>query len=137
MNRLKRPREDAWPFQAELHFPKGLLGFEHYTRYVLIGHQQEKPFLRLEVESRAFSFFVIDPFLEHVDYTPTLTQQDLQDLDVLHEAKLFMLSIVNTNEHPYTMNLAAPLLIHWAGRLGKQLLFPEDNAYPLVSILDT
>jgi flagellar assembly factor FliW len=131
-NRLKRPPIDTWPFQTELLFPEGLFGFERYTRYLLIGHKQEIPFLRFEaLENRALAFYVIDPFLAYPDYTPSLSQADLEDVGVLHEAKLIVLAIVYTKERPFTMNLSAPLLIHWSKRLGKQLLLQNDPEYPI------
>jgi len=137
LNRLKRPSTDTWPYQTEILFPQGLLGFEHYTRYKLIGYKHEIPFLRLEaLENHKLTFYVIDPFLEHPNYTPTLTQIDLREVGVVYEAKLILLAIVNTNERPFVMNLAAPLLIHWSKRQGKQLLIHDEPDYPIEIFLD-
>jgi flagellar assembly factor FliW len=132
LNRLKRPPVDTWPFHTELVFPQGLFGFERYTRYALIGHQKEVPFLRLEAsQNRSLSFYVIDPFLHAPDYFPSIARADLEDVGVLYEAKLILFAIVNTKEHPFTMNLAAPLLIHWFKKLGKQLLMHANTEYPI------
>lgn len=132
LNRLKRLPCDSWPLIAELLFPYGLFGFEAYTRYRLIGHQKEKPLLRFEsIDNRALSFYVIDPFIPCSSYEPTLSPTDLKDVGVNHEAKLILLSIIDTNRHPYTMNLSAPLLIHWSKKLGKQILIHHNAEYPL------
>ncbi len=132
LNRLKRPPVDNWPFERELLFPKGLFGFEKYTHYRLIGHEREVPFLRLEsVENPNLSFFVADPFLYYPSYEPTLTHNDLKDVGILNEGKLLLFAIVDRDRRPQTMNLGAPLLIHWHKKLGKQLLFPENSEFPL------
>lgn len=132
LNRLKHPSVAVWPFKAELVFPQGLFGFESYKKYWLIGHQKEVPYLRLEAqENDLISFVVIDPFLILPEYEPTLSQKDIQDVGVLHEAKLILLAIVNTKDRPFTMNLAAPLLIHWHKRKGKQLLLHHESNFPI------
>jgi flagellar assembly factor FliW len=133
LNRLKRPPIDSWPFEAEIYFPKGLFGFETYQHYRLVGHQKESPLLRIHAqEHQSLSFYVVDPFLHCPSYTPPLTQTDLKDLEVVYEAKLIMLAIVDSNRRPSTMNLSAPLLINWLKKRGKQLLIPHDSEYPLI-----
>lgn len=133
LNRLKRAPKDVWPFQSELSFPKALFGFEGYFRYQLIGHQKESPFLRLlSLENGDFFFYTIDPFIGCPDYNPPLAKQDLKDVGAFDDTKLVMLAIVDVKSRPLTMNLAAPLLINWHRKVGKQLLFPHDSAYPLV-----
>jgi len=132
LNRFKRPTFDTWPFQEPLIFPQGLFGFESLTRYSLVGHKHETPYLRLESEeNEAISFVVIDPFPINPHYEPVITQKDILDIGVTAEAKLILFTIVNMKESPYTMNLEAPLLIYWHKRRGKQLLFPEDPAFPI------
>ena len=137
LNRFKRNRlDDTSPFQIGLVFPAGLFGFEHYIRYWLIGHQKEVPFLRVEAqENSTFFFYAIDPFLGCPDYTPSLNRQDLQEMGVVNEANLIMLALVNVNERPFTMNLAAPLIIHWPKKLGKQLLMNDNPEFPLTLCL--
>jgi len=132
LNRFKRPIFDTWPFEVSLTFPKGLLGFETLTRFALVGHKNESPYLRLESEeNEAISFVVIDPFPINPYYEPVITQKDIKDIGVVGEAKLIILTIVNPKERPFTMNLEAPLLIYWHKRRGKQILFPDDSAFPI------
>lgn len=131
-NRLKRQFIKTSPFQAEVLFVRGLFGFEKYTRYFLKEHQQESPFLRLEsIENRELFFYVTDPFLECPNYTPSFLQKDLQEVGVNYEAKLILLAIVYTKSRPFTLNLAAPLLIHWSKRIGKQILIDNNPEFPL------
>jgi flagellar assembly factor FliW len=132
LNRFKRPSFDTWPFKETLNFPKGLHGFENLIRFSLIGHKHETPFLRLASEENdAISFVVADPFPLYPFYEPVITKKDVEDLNVGGEAKLIILAIVNTIERPLTLNLEAPLLIHWHIKQGKQLLFPNDPAFPI------
>ncbi|MCH9626847.1 MAG: Flagellar assembly factor FliW [Chlamydiales bacterium] len=132
LNRFRRSTFDTWPFKETLVFPLGLLGFEAYTRYDLIGHKGEAPFLRLESkENAAIAFTLMDPFPVVPDYEPLITKRDLQDLSVTGEAKLILLTIVDSLECPSTVNLELPLLIHWHKRRGKQLQFPNNSAHPI------
>jgi flagellar assembly factor FliW len=132
LNRLKRPPFDEWPFEEKIKFPKGLFGFESYKNYRLVGNKKEIPLLRLEsIDNSTLAFYVIDPFTYCPFYEPTLTHTDLKDVGVIQEAKLILLAIVDINSHLHTMNLGAPLLIHWSKKLGKQLLMDQDPEFPL------
>lgn len=127
LNRFKRP---SFPFQASLYFIEGLHGFESHTEFLLF--EKDVPFLRLEskADSRV-SFVVIDPFVMCPNYLPKISRFDLKQLNVLDESELILLAIVNTSKKPYTANLAAPILIHWDEKKGKQILLQEDPAYPI------
>ncbi|MCC5831955.1 MAG: flagellar assembly protein FliW [Chlamydiales bacterium] len=114
-----------------MNFPKGLHGFESLTRFFLIGHRHEIPFLRLVSEDEAVTFMVIDPFPINPLYEPVITKRDLDDLNVVGSGKLIILTVVDMKGRPLTTNLEGPLLIHWRMRQGKQLLFPDDPAYPI------
>jgi flagellar assembly factor FliW len=120
------------PFKEKLHFHHGLFGLEHCPKYVLIG-ESNCSFFRLEVEGNpSLAFHLMDPFVACPDYAPLITARDLLDLHLpKQEAKLILFTIVNTQETPYTINLAAPLLVHWSKRIGKQLLMPANSAHPL------
>ncbi len=131
LNRFKRP-SFACPLEEKLIFSKGLHGFENLTRFSLIGHEYEIPYLRLvSLENEAIMFMVTDPFPIHPSYEPVITKKDIEDLEVEGEAKLIILAIVNSKEWPHTLNLEAPLLIHWRKKQGKQLLFPDDPVFPI------
>lgn len=131
LNRFKRPL--AQLFRAELCLVEGLHGFESHKHFVLYGKEEEAPFLWLESkEDTRISFVVIDPFIICPGYSPKISRADLQQLNAAEDAELILLAIVNTLETPYTMNLAAPLLINWAQKKGKQILLEEDSTHPIV-----
>jgi flagellar assembly factor FliW len=135
LNRFKRSSYEMPPFEVGLVFPNGLHGFESLRRFSLVVYEHEAPFLRLvSLENEAITFMLIDPFSICPSYEPVITKQDIYDLQVGDEAKLIMLAIVNTHERPIAMNLEAPLLIHWHLKRGKQLLFPNESAYPIEKI---
>lgn len=130
--RLNRFKQN-WPFEEHLFFPHGLLGFPTLTRFTLLGEQEERPYFRLNAQTNhSVSFALRDPFPLFPDYKPTITKKDLDDLEVEDQGELILLVIVNMKEQPPTMNLQAPLLIHWSRKRGKQLLFPGDPEFSLM-----
>jgi flagellar assembly factor FliW len=135
-NRFKRPSHYLWPSHSQIDFQEGLYGFEQWQEYVLKGRGEETPFLWLETQkNKKISFVVVDPFLICPHYEPVITKFDLECVGVEDKAELFLLSIVNTQADPYTLNLGFPLLIHGQKRRGKQILAGGDCAYPITTNL--
>lgn len=118
---------------ATLNFPSGLYGFETYTEYRLDPPAGRAAFFQLKARQRAGpSFWIVDPFLYYPKYRPVLLESDLRDIGVRSEGECVLLSLVNTHQTPYTLNLAAPILIHLGSRRGKQLLMPRSFASALI-----
>lgn len=132
LNRFKRRRIPLWPFRVPLHFPKGLHGFEKLRQFILVGYETEVPLLWLKAEEDTISFIVMDPFLRAPNYDPVIAKSDLEVFKEKEgDVSLFLLSIVNTQSDPYTINLGAPLLIHWQRQEGLQILVNDKIRSPI------
>lgn len=81
------------------------------------------PFIRLS--SIDVTFVVVDPFAICPDYNPKV---------VVETAECFLLAIVEVREQLFA-NLAAPLLIDWKIRVGRQILLPNQPCAFLVKSL--
>ncbi|NGX54877.1 MAG: Flagellar assembly factor FliW [Chlamydiae bacterium] len=112
LNRFKRIS-----LEASLTFESGLYAFEEHRHFSLTGRQKESPFLRLTHSK--LQFIVMDPFEACPDYEPHLGETPFQK-------PAFLLAIVCLQQDHYTINLAAPLLIEWEQRRGRQLLIPDE-----------
>ncbi len=119
-------------------FPKGLLGFPRYTRYVLIEAGEDSTFWWLQsVDVAELAFVVTDPSLFVPTYKVPVRGEQLEDMgvDTLEHAQVFV--IVNKRGHTLTGNLQGPLVVSVSRRVGEQLVL-SDRRYttrvPLVEL---
>ena len=111
--------------------PKGLLGFEKITNYVLTSNPDEEPFAWLSVEGDvALAFVVMDPFLAQPEYQPDIPQADVDFLKLSRPEDAMLLSIVTIAENqPPTVNLKGPIVLNRHTRTGKQVIIANAAAY--------
>lgn len=110
-----------------------ILGFEQHKRFVLLTNEEHPPFLWLQsVDDGAIAFVVINPRIVRPDYTPVISKEDLESLDIQRPADIALLSIVTLRSAPVraTANLRAPILLHAEKRWAKQVVL-EDPDYPI------
>lgn len=122
---LNRFNRSPQPFSAQLRFSAGLHGYEEYKDFFLCSDEEKHPYLWLMASE--VTFLVVDPLLICSSYRPTLLQRDLDYLRVGPGAQqLFLLAIVQRRKEGDTLNLAAPLLIDWGRKTGRQILVPNQ-----------
>jgi flagellar assembly factor FliW len=112
-------------------FPKGLLGFEGYSRFTLIESEEEAPFSHLQnIEHAEISFVVTDPFIFFPDYDWVLSTDVQKELGIQDVSTVMVRSIVivPTNPLQSTVNLMAPLVINRATQQGVQFVI-HDSSY--------
>lgn len=119
-------------------FPRGLLGFPRYTRYVLIEAGQESAFWWLQsVELPDLAFVVTDPSIFVPTYRVPIHEDHLRELgmDGPSEAQVFV--IVNKRDGLLTGNLQGPLVVNVRERVGEQLVLSDrrfTTRVPLVEL---
>lgn len=121
-----------------INFPKGLLGFPRYQRYVLIETGEDTFFWWLQsVEAPDLAFVVTDPSYFVSSYRVPIRAEQMQDLgvDTLTDAQVFV--IVNKRDNLLTGNLQGPLVVSVTEKVGEQLVL-SDRRYttrvPLVEL---
>jgi len=110
-----------------------ILGFEHLRKFALIQHDNQSPFWWLQsAEDGAVAFVVVDPFMVRSDYEPAIGDEDIRLLEIGAPADVLVLAIVTIRKEPFaaTVNLRAPLIVHAAKRIAKQIVL-ENDAYPV------
>ncbi len=118
---------------ALLQFPGGILGFEGFTRYLLIDQDEVAPLRWFQpVEEPNLAFTVIDPLLFFPDYRVSLSGEDRSTLKLDKGEDPLVLTLVTIPEDPshMTANLLGPLVVNPATRIGKQLVL-HDSGYPV------
>jgi flagellar assembly factor FliW len=113
-----------------IHIPGGVPGFEHCTRYVLVGAPAIAPFNCLQgLEAPQPSFLVIDPRLVDPRYSTTLSNSDYRRLESTEREALLWLAIVRVGpSEEATVNMRAPIIVNPRRMVAIQAL-PHESAY--------
>ncbi|MCX8156991.1 MAG: flagellar assembly protein FliW [Verrucomicrobiae bacterium] len=116
-----------------IHFPAGLLGFEHLKDYMLLGAPEEAPFFWLQVvDDPNLAFVVVPPAAVVADYTPDLSNEDVDFLGLQSPDEALVLNIVTVRGPARaTVNLKGPLVINRRTLVGKQVIPLNAAEYPV------
>ncbi|MEI7942607.1 MAG: flagellar assembly protein FliW [Candidatus Riflemargulisbacteria bacterium] len=109
-------------------FPKGPLGFEGYTSWVLVengllGWLQS-------VEDEALAFVVGNPFEFYGDYQFDVAENEMKELGIKSKDEVNVLSIVSVppKVEEMTINLLAPIVVNSKTKQAKQVIL-SNNFY--------
>lgn len=108
-----------------IHFTEGLPGFQGCTTFILIDHNPDSPFKWLQSTNDGnIAFVVIDPVFVVPDYTPEISDTDLDDIKIDAVEKAALLCIVNISRDGtrVTVNLLGPIVINPEEKCGKQAI---------------
>ena len=112
-------------------FPGGLPGFEKYKRFVVVPMPQCEPFSWLVCVDGGIRlrFAIINPLVFIPDYNPQLSKEQLTELKIgdLHDLVLYAIVTIGQNPIESTANLAGPIIINKAAKIGKQVLLDDDR----------
>lgn len=111
--------------EAILHFPEGLLGFEHFQHFLLIDQDEIAPLRWLQpVEEPGLAFTVIDPRVIWPDYQIRMSGEDRAILQLRREDEPVILVLVTVPEAiaDMTANLMGPLVLNSTARRGRQVV---------------
>lgn len=116
-----------------IHFPLGLLGFEHCHRFALIDSDQVAPLRWLQsIDEPGLSFLVVEPHMFFPHYQVALTPEDRQVVELAKDADAVLACLVVVPENPkdMTINLMGPLVMNSEKRLGKQAVLHDSGYSP-------
>ncbi len=118
-------------------FPQGLLGFDDYTKFVII-EQPDSYFLFLQsTEEQSLAFVLVKPELIRSDYQVSLEGNSVKELEFhsADEGKVFAIVTIPENITDMTANLQAPLVINTRNNLAKQVVLMEGNYHTRHNVL--
>jgi len=112
-----------------LTFIDGLIGMEECRRWVLLGDGQNNALGWLQSLDRAeVALAVVSPRRFVPDYRVRVARRELEPLKLRDANDAQVLVIISHAGGALAVNLKAPLVIHLAERLGRQIVARDDHA---------
>lgn len=112
-----------------LHIINGLFGFESYTEYLpLPFNEYNDSLISLQsLENESLSFILMNPFGICPDYKPTLSEEELKELEADSEDDIsyYITSVILDSIAESTVDLKAPIAVNGFTRKAKQIIL--DN----------
>ncbi|MDR1175548.1 MAG: flagellar assembly protein FliW [Treponema sp.] len=114
--------------RQNIHFPKGLFGFEGIKDYLLLDADRQ-PFYWLQArEVEQLAFILINPFLFRQDYELNIDDEELKAIGITSVDKALVFSIVTMlSGSPMTANLQGPLVINRDTHIGLQAILSDSR----------
>ncbi|HHW71868.1 MAG TPA: flagellar assembly protein FliW [Firmicutes bacterium] len=120
-----------------INFPRGILGFGDYHRYVLVERENSSFCLLQSVDEPGLSFVVIMPELVRADYEVELSDEEIELLQIgsPEDGRVFGIVTIPENVAEMTVNLQAPVVINTKDKLGAQLIISGDKYHTKHNVL--
>jgi len=122
----------VYPADQIIHFAAGLPGFEDRHEFLLHEEPALGPFLFLQsLDDPNLSFVTMPAERLEENYELTLSRDDLAQLGLVSlpaPDHVYCLAVLQLNSQGASANLAAPIVIHKAARLGTQAI-RQDRRY--------
>ena len=110
-------------------FVDGLIGMEQCRRWVLLADASNPALGWLQSTERAdLALAVVSPRRFVPNYTVRVARRDIEPLALSELEDAQVLVIVGQSDGSLVLNLKAPLVIHLAERLGRQIVARDDHA---------
>jgi flagellar assembly factor FliW len=118
--------------KAVLILPKGILGFNEYTKYVILpaDANQDTPFFFLQsLEEGKLSFLILDTFSFFSSYDFELDKQTIEDigLEKPEDVDVFTVVTAQGSLKDATTNLKAPIVINSNNQIAKQVVLENGD----------
>ena len=114
-----------------IHIINGLIGFEAYTEYLPIPfHEDNDSLISLQcLEDETLSFILMNPFGLLNDYSPSLSRQDLNELDAetSEDLSYYVICVIRDSVAESMVNLKAPLVVNARNRQAKQVILDQSE----------
>lgn len=114
-----------------IHITNGLIGFEAYTEYLPIPfHEDNDSLISLQcLEDETLSFILMNPFGLLNNYSPSLSRQDLKELDAeaAEELSYYVICVMHDSVAESTVNLKAPLVVNARNRQARQVILDQSE----------
>ena len=111
--------------------PKGLFGFEAFTRFLAIPFDPSNDFIisLQSLEDSELSFILMNPFHLFEDYSPSPCADDLKFFEGTDEADLsyYVIAVLNETLGASTLNLKAPVIFNALTHTGQQVILPQEE----------
>lgn len=113
------------PNQNIIEFPKGIIGFEQFKKYILLEREDSDPFCWLQsLEDPNLAFVVINPTIFFKNYKIEIHYKELEDIQVrsLDRIEIFTIVTIPDDISRMSANLLGPLVINLDNNFAKQVV---------------
>jgi flagellar assembly factor FliW len=112
-----------------LTFVDGLIGMEDCHRWVLLGDSENPALAWLQsLERSEVALAVVSPRRFVPDYQVRVSKREIAPLGLENPNDAQVLVIISNVGGALALNLKAPLVIHLAERIGRQIVARDDHA---------
>jgi flagellar assembly factor FliW len=112
-----------------LTFVDGLIGMEDCRRWVLLGDSENAALAWLQsLERPEVALGVVSPRRFVPDYQVRVAKREIAPLGLESPNDAQVLAIISNVGGALALNLKAPLVIHLAERVGRQIVARDDHA---------
>ena len=122
--------------QEIIHFPNGIIGFENYTKFIIVENPNFRPFCWLfSLDQKNFAVPIVNPFLLIKEYRLQFPVEITQELKVNGNFyDIYCIVSLKGENGGVTLNLKGPILIDYLKKEGRQVILNSDIlsiSYPL------
>lgn len=114
-----------------IHFPKGLVGMPHATRFTFLHPEDtDGPFFWMQaIDEPALAFVVCDPRSFFPDYVVPLgtDEQDALAISAIEDGVVCVILVVPEDPRQITANLRGPVVINTETQIGLQLVLAGEQ----------
>ncbi len=111
-------------------FPKGIIGFEQFKKYVLLEREDSDPFCWLQsLEDPNLAFVVANPVIFFKNYKIEVHFKELEDIQVksLDHIETYAIVTIPEDISRMSINLLGPLVINLENKHGKQVVLVNST----------
>lgn len=115
-----------------INFESPIIGFDNSSKYALLPHAENSPFIWLQsLDEPEVAFVLIEAFNFFPDYAPDIDDRDLGELEVdsVEDLVLTLLVSIPKDYKKMTANLVAPIVINNKNRFAKQVIIKNSEKY--------
>ncbi len=112
-----------------LTFIDGLIGMEDCQRWVLLADSENQALAWLQsLERPEVALGVVSPRRFVPDYQVRVAKREIVPLGLDNPSDAQVLAIISNVGGTLTLNLKAPIVVHLANRVGRQIVARDDHA---------
>ncbi|MCL2410808.1 MAG: flagellar assembly protein FliW [Treponema sp.] len=114
--------------KQKITIPKGLFGFEDYTRYAIFDAEHQPFFWLQSLDVKEIAFILINPFFFRKDYEINISNEEQGEIDLSSpENALIFVIVTILNDSPMTANLQGPIIINKQNMKGMQAILSDPK----------